>query len=323
MAMAKVPRERRDRATSGRSKWSSPAWKTSARIAEDVRFFWDHAVCAHPDLRPEVDAARALLADRITGAGGASYLVQAQEWFVGRYPNIWYHPDGVLSAMHVNNALAAVLAGTSWAAAGDELVQRTTGHARELRYPVRAEVWIGERVEPENRRAARALIAADALNDMDLKLDACLCADDTPEESYMPRPIFMLTAHRGYTRDHLRAALERACNLLEKQVGSGFSINLPRGAHTRWKHLPALYRLWRENPTSYRPDLLHGRASITGKAFTELAINTTNDQPALQYWIEAFPKTWNRDRIEASTVERAVKSAVDWLAPAPGTSRTP
>jgi hypothetical protein len=224
----------------------------------------------------------------------------------------------------VGEALDAVLNHVSWQEAGAQLVEQATRQIRELKGPVHAEAWVATRASPGV--AAPALQVADRNSMRGIEWCAQLYVDTTPVEVNSPRTVFVLTARRGSTRTHFREAVDRICDALEMQEGGDYSLALRSGPiKKKWRYLPALYRLWWENPTkNRRPDLLIGGRVPRFERDDDLAglaLNITSGTP-YKYWLEAYPQDWD-ENTSTDTVLRALDEAVRSLAPAEGTSPQP
>jgi hypothetical protein len=122
-------------------------WMTAGQIQNDVAFWWQHAIYAHPTLQHEIDGvwlrAQSLWLD---GAGAfiQDQFVRAQTWLRTRYPNIWRYPTHLNSEL-VYSVLSQVMRGGQWDEAGRLIADKVGQHVRDLKVPVRGEAWVAIR----------------------------------------------------------------------------------------------------------------------------------------------------------------------------------
>lgn len=329
-----------------RDEWGHVPWVAdAAAIQSGLVDWWAQVITGHPDLYPEVEAAKAWLWDRITAivarecAGESEQQIEREatralhehwsnyrgvaplkaftmDWLMKRYPRLHFHPD-YITKQTLDNALAAVLTGTTWAGAGSQLIEHTTINLRTFKHGAHAQVWVA-RFSGQGIDASPVPWPADDLGALELVPEVRLWHDDTPLYAGAMRTVFVLTGNPNFTRAELHAALDRACAGIEELEGSGYSLSKKRGPKDDdWRHLPALYRLRRRYP------------DLAMEHFTDLVVNDNHSLPALnheigdsaelQHWIKARPTSWHLDTSE-DTVGRHVNEAITWLGPE---ARTP
>jgi hypothetical protein len=268
---------------------SSSSARDAEKRADEIKA-WAAALSLHPNLQHDIiECNRGW-----KGNSELQYLVYAVEWLRARYAHIWKNgpempPDVLDEALHL-----AIRHGT-WDAAAQRLIALFAGHIAPIRGTVFGD---GREICPPWGPPP----PIDMVSDL-----AHLPDEEIPYHVAIVLHVF----DKATTKADACAALERLWDELVAprldpipgKRGVGQPVNIMRDVR--------LYRLWHENPTTYkkRSDLGQGRSVITWDDFAALAIGSHH-----------FPK-WDEDT-EVGSVRDAAEAAIKRLAPDPNVPRT-